>query len=102
MTVYQLIENAAGFGVEVVQIADNLPLDSFEQTELLKIRNFAEDLNVQIEVGARKMTFENLEKYIELSVFFRSPVLRFVIDSPGFEPGLNEIHSIIKNAVPAA
>ncbi len=100
MTVYQLIEKAAEFEVKVVQIADNLPLDSFEQTELLKIKNYAEDLNVQIEVGARKMTPENLEKYIELSVFFRSPVLRFVIDGPGFKPGLSEIHSIIKNAVP--
>ncbi len=100
MTVYQLIEKAAEFEVQVVQIADNLPLDAFEQTELLKIRNYAEDLKVQIEVGARKMTSENLEKYIELAMFFHSPILRFVIDGKDYEPGLNEIHSIIKNAVP--
>ena len=101
MTVYQLIRKAAELGVEVVQIADNLPLDTFDYTELLKIRNYAEDLKVQIEVGARKMTTENLEKYMELAVFFRSPILRFVIDGKRFEPNLNEIHSIIKNAIPA-
>ena len=100
MTVYQLIEKASEFGMEVVQIADNLPLDSFDDIELLKIRNYAEDLKVQIEVGARKMTPENLEKYLELAVFFRSPILRFVIDGKGFEPNLKEIHSILKNAVP--
>lgn len=100
MTVYQLIEKAAESGIGVVQIADNLPLDNFSESELLKIRNFAEILNVQIEVGARKMTSENLKKYIQLAGFFKSPVLRFVIDGKGFEPQINEIHPIIKNAVP--
>jgi len=100
MTVYQLISKAAEFGVDVVQIADNLPLDSFEQKELLKIKDFADDLKVQIEVGTRKMTPENLKKHIELAVFFHSPTLRFVIDGKGFEPELSEIHSIVKKAIP--
>jgi len=100
MTVFQLIEKASELKVPLVQIADNLPLDQFSMPELLKIRNFAENLNVQIEVGARKMTPENLENYIELATFFYSPILRFVIDGIGFEPGLDEIHSIIKNIVP--
>lgn len=100
MSVYQLIEKAFEFEVPVVQVADNLPLHNFSDTELLKIRNFAEDLNIQIEVGARGMTAENLEEYIDLAVFYKSPILRFVIDGPGFEPTLEEIHSIIKNALP--
>ena len=54
MTVFQLIEKAAEFGIHVVQIADNLPLDTFSDTELMKIKSFASDLNVKIEVGAKK------------------------------------------------
>ncbi len=100
MTIYQLIEKAAEFEVPVVQVADNLPLHQFSNQELLKIRNFADDLGIQIEVGARGMTTDNLERYIELAVFFNSPILRFVIDEPGFEPGLDGIHSIIENALP--
>ena len=100
MSIFQLLEKAVELGVSVVQVADNLPLDRFSETELLKIRNYAEDLNIQIEVGARGMTTENLEKYIQIASFFRSPILRFVIDSPGFEPSLNEIHRIITGAVP--
>lgn len=99
MTIFQLIEKAAEFGLHVVQIADNLPLDKFSETELLKIRNFADDLEVQIEVGAKKMTLENLERYIEIAAFFESPIVRFVIDGEGFQPQLSEIHGIIKNAV---
>jgi 3-oxoisoapionate decarboxylase len=100
MTIFQLIEKADELGVTVLQVADNLPLDRFSEIELLKIRNYAEDLNIQIEVGARGMTAENLEKHIELAVFFQSPIVRFVVDGPGFEPCLEEIHQIIKNAVP--
>lgn len=100
MTVFQLIEKAAEFGISVVQVADNLPLDKFSETELLKIRNFAGDLKIQIEVGSRMMTPENLERYIEIAAFFESPIVRFVIDGPGFEPDLDEVHSIIRNAIP--
>ena len=100
MTIFQLIEKAAELGVNVVQVADNLPLDKFSETELLKIKNFADNLEVHIEVGSKKMTSENLAKYIEIAAFFKSPIVRFVIDGEGFQPGLKEIHSIIKNAVP--
>jgi len=100
MTIYQLIEKAAGLNVPVLQVADNLPLDQFRETELLKIRNFADDLNIQIEVGSRGMTTENVFRYLELARFFRSTILRFVIDGPGFEPSLDEIHSIVQQVVP--
>jgi sugar phosphate isomerase/epimerase len=84
----------------VVQVADNLPLDQFSKTELQKIRSFAIDRNIQIEVGSKKMTSENLAKYIEIASFFKSSIVRFVIDGPDFEPGLHEIHQIIRNAIP--
>jgi sugar phosphate isomerase/epimerase len=100
MTIFQLIEKAAEFGVQVVQVADNLPLDRFLEIELLKIRNFADDLKIQIEVGSKKMTFGNLERYIEIAAFFESPIVRFVIDGPDFVPELTEIHRIIRKIIP--
>jgi len=100
MTIFQLMDKAAGLGVPVVQVADNLPLDQFTETELAGIKEYAGTLNISIEVGARGMTPGNLEKYLDLAVFFGSPVLRFVIDAPGFEPDLPEIHRIIQKAVP--
>lgn len=100
MTIYQLIEKAAELDVPVLQVADNLPLNQFSEAELLKIRNFADGLNIQIEVGSRGMTSENLLRYLELARFFRSTILRFVIDGPGLEPSLEEIHSIVQQVVP--
>lgn len=100
MTIFQLLEKAVELGVGVVQIADNLPLDKFSKRELLEIRSVAEDLNVNIEVGARGMTLKNLQKYIELAGFFNSPILRFVIDGKDFHPDVKHVISLLKQIVP--
>jgi len=100
MTVFELIERASVLGVQVVQIADNLPLEKFSIPELEQIKQFAENLGIRIEVGARWMTFDRLKMYLNIARMMDSPILRFVIDGPGFEPSLEEIHSIIRHIVP--
>jgi sugar phosphate isomerase/epimerase len=100
MTVFQLIDKAVELGVQIVQVADNLPLDKFSKPDLLKIKNYAAGSGIQIEVGSKKMTPENLEKYIEIAAFFESPIVRFVIDGDGFQPELGEVRQMVRNAVP--
>jgi sugar phosphate isomerase/epimerase len=100
MTVFELIEKAAEFQVPVVQLADNLPLHQLSFEQLTEIKMFANEREVQIEPGARKMTDELLEKYIGIAKLFDSPVLRFVIDGQDFEPSLEDVHQIIRNALP--
>ena len=100
MTIFKLIDKAVDLGVQIVQVADNLPLDRFSKTELLKIKDYAGSLGINIEAGSKKMTVENLAKYIEIAAFFKSPILRFVIDGDGFQPNLKEIQQIIENTIP--
>ncbi len=100
MSVFELIETASALGVQVVQIADNLPLEKFSIPELEQIKQFADHRGIQIEVGARWMSFDRLKMYLNIAMIMRSPILRFVIDGPGFEPKLEEIHLIIRHIVP--
>lgn len=100
MSVFELIETAEKLDVKVVQIVDNLPLDQFSIQELQEIKQFADQFGIQIEVGSRWMTTDRLRKYLEIARIMESPILRFVIDGPGFEPGLDEIHAIILEIVP--
>ncbi len=100
MTVFDLIETAEKLDVKVVQIADNLPLEKFSVQELLEIKQFADQLGIQIEVGSRWMTTERLRKYLEIARLMDSPILRFVIDGPDFAPSLDEIHVLIQEIVP--
>jgi sugar phosphate isomerase/epimerase len=100
MTVFDLIERTNSLGVKVLQIADNLPLEKFSIPELEQIKQFADHRGIRIEVGARWMTFDRLKMYLNIARMMDSPILRFVIDGSGFEPNLEEIHSIIGHIVP--
>jgi len=101
MSVFDLIQKAAGFHVPVVQIADNLPLDALPDEQIREIGRYATERNIRIEPGARKMTDEILHRYIEIAILLGSPFVRFVIDGPGFQPSLNDVHQIIRTALPA-
>jgi len=101
MSIFDLIEMAVELDVKVVQVADNLPLEKFSIQELKEIRKFADQRGIRIEVGARGMTAERLKQYIDIAGLMESSIVRFVIDQAGFIPAMHEIHSIIKDAMPA-
>lgn len=100
MDCFQLLEKAADFQVSCIQIADNLPLHLLEQQPRYQLLKRAKDAQIGIEVGMRGLTPENFERYVDLAEYFRSPILRTVIDGGEFRPGLNEIVSIIKDFLP--
>ena len=101
MTIYQLIDLATELKVKVVQIADNLPLEKFSEEELMAFRQYADRAGIKIEVGARGMTRERLAQYIDITCLMGSSILRFVIDQKGFVPSMEEIHTIIRDTLPA-
>ena len=100
MTIFQFVDKAVDLGVQIVQVADNLPLDRFSEIELMEIRKYAANLGIQIEVGSKKMTAENLQRYIEIAAFFESPIVRFVIDGEDFQPKMDKIQQILESAIP--
>ncbi len=55
---------------------------------------------VGIEVGARGLTPDRLGLYLDLAVFFHSPILRFVIDAPGHEPAVDDVVGVIVGVLP--
>ncbi|TVQ06867.1 MAG: hypothetical protein EA359_00645 [Balneolaceae bacterium] len=96
MTAFDLVKRAEDMEVSLVQIADNLPLHNFDLDTLKKLGDMAVESGVEIETGARGLTAENLSNYIRIAELLRSPVLRFVIDSPGYEPDISTVLSVIK------
>jgi sugar phosphate isomerase/epimerase len=100
MDCFQLLEKAIGFQVSCIQLADNLPLDLLEHQSRHRLVNRAQKAQIGIEVGMRGLTQDNLEKYLDLAEYFRSPILRAVIDKGEFRPGLREIIGIIRDFLP--
>jgi len=99
LTAADLVRKAVSAGVACVQIADNLPLDRLSRTEGQDLLALAQSSGIGLEVGSRGLTAENLDRHIDLAVSFKSPILRFVVDGPGFEPSLDEVVSVVRGAL---
>ena len=56
-------------------------------------------INIVLEIGARRLIENNLRRYIHLCKRFNTKLLRFVTNNIGREPSIKEIISIIQNNV---
>ncbi|MHA4806867.1 sugar phosphate isomerase/epimerase family protein [Flavitalea flava] len=95
-----LIRLAVSHGISVLQVGDNLPLHDFSDDRLIAFKERLNEHKIRLEIGARKMTPELLERYIGICGRMNARVLRFVIDEQGFRPGLHEIIRSIRLQLP--
>ena len=97
MDAFMFIKSASNLGLNVVQIADNLPLHSLTIKERRHLLEYANKLGIAVEIGTRGLIPENLEEYIEIAKHFNSPILRIVIDTKEYKPDYQEIIYTIRN-----
>jgi len=100
LSAFDLIDKAANSHLRLVQIADNLPLENLEENDLRKITEYAGVKGIIIEMGGRGLNPEHTYKCLETATSLKSPILRMVIDNPGFAPDLNSVISIIRELLP--
>lgn len=94
---FGLLDKASELGVDCVQIADNLPLHALAESQMAELIARAGELAIEIEVGTRGLTLENLDRYLRIAQRCRSPILRMVIDQRDYRPDERQIVSIIKD-----
>jgi len=79
LTASNLVEKAAKLGVDVVQIADNIPLSRLSENDLKSLRALSDEKNVGLEVGTRGTMPEHLIQQINIAEFLGSSILRTLI-----------------------
>jgi 3-oxoisoapionate decarboxylase len=92
-----LIDKASSSRVNLVQIADNLPLEYLSLSELQNLLSYSRDKNISIEMGGRGLTPEHTFSCLKAAETVNSPLLRMVIDGPGFKPDIQLVIGIIKD-----
>lgn len=95
-----LVTNAIAFGLACLQIGDNLPLHTFDQERLKRLSHAVKKHSLRLEVGARGLTPKNLETYLVLAQTLNAPLLRFVVDGPGYEPSASEVIRLLQDFLP--
>jgi 3-oxoisoapionate decarboxylase len=101
MTAEGLLERAEALGVRVVQIADNLPLDRLAGAELAALRQSAERRHIDVEVGTCGIDPANLASHLRLAQFFKSPIVRVVVDTADRRPTPDEVVATLRGVLPA-
>lgn len=96
MSAFDLMEKAVILKAQVVQFADNMPLHTYSRESLNNILSFAQERNLQIEVGTKGLFPENLETYIDIAKMLSSKILRIVTDEKDYTPSPEQIVEIIR------
>jgi len=100
LTIFGLIDKAVKYKVDCVQIADNIPMHEFNDDYLLDLKRYADEKNIEIEVGTRGFTIENTLNYLRIAKIMGSPFLRMVIDAKDYHPDLEMVKSLTKDLIP--
>src|SRR5262245_53934727 len=100
LTATQLLGRADELGVRVVQIADNLPLDTLGEPELDSLARDASRRGIALEVATRGTYTDHLRRYIAIAVQLKSPILRIVIDTADHEPSPDEVVILLRSVLP--
>jgi len=100
LTAFDLIHKTIALNLKCVQIGDNLPLHKLDRHQRDDLKSIIFKNDLRLEVGARKLTTENLDRYISIAANFGSPLLRFVVDGVKYKPEANDIVTVIRNAMP--
>jgi sugar phosphate isomerase/epimerase len=100
LSAFDLVDKAFLSGLNLVQIADNLPLEIWSAEHLFDLYSYAEKKKISIEMGGRGLTPEHTIQSLKTAIALHSPILRMVIDGASFEPDLKSVISIIKELQP--
>jgi sugar phosphate isomerase/epimerase len=91
-----LVAIAAHLNVRVLQLADNLPLDTWNDIQLGELRAFSQQQQVQLEVGTRGIGRGHLLRYLQIAQLLDSALLRVVIDTPETRPTPDEVLATLR------
>jgi 3-oxoisoapionate decarboxylase len=101
LSILSLLHIAEEQNIRRVQLCDNLPkpLHALSDAELAGVKLTAEAFNIQIETGTRRLTADNLQCYLEIAQFFKSPFLRIVIDDADYHPSVSDVIAVINSVI---
>jgi sugar phosphate isomerase/epimerase len=101
LTHAELLQKAIDLGIQVVQIADNMPLDRLSVKEIDRLLGQARDHNLSLEAGTCGFDPQHLFRYLDLAIQLRSPFLRVVMDAAGVHVTADQAVAVLREILPA-
>lgn len=93
-----LLVKAREAGVRILQIGDNLPLHTFTKERLDELARRAQRESIEIQIGARRLTVDQLEAYAEIAHRLGVKLVRFVIDDADYHPAPADVIQVLRKS----
>lgn len=100
MDAHALVDRAAALGVDVVQVADNLPFSDWRTAQLDELASRAADRGIVLEVGTIGIEPTHLLAHLEIARVLASRLVRVVIDTAAHAPGDDEVVASLGAVLP--
>ncbi len=97
---HDLFDLCQKHGVRLLQMGDNLPLHTFDESRLMRLAGRAVSAGVQLEVGARRLTVERVDQYVSLARRLGAKLIRFVIDDTDYYPTPEAVSIVLRRCLP--
>lgn len=81
MTAMQVLEAAHGYGLDVVQYADNMPLDRLDEADHHRLSDAAQDWGIALELGTQSFDAEEVARYLTIGQRLNARILRVALDA---------------------
>lgn len=100
MSAMEVLEAAHAHGLELVQYADNLPLDRLTAQEHLALKARADDYGMALELGTQSFDADELARYIPIGERIGSKILRVALDAEDAAIPVADLAAQIRELLP--
>lgn len=97
---FELIRRAREQGFDLLQLGDNIPLDTWSVRELDHLVQIAAAERLELEVGMREMTLPHVLQYVQIARRLQATLLRVVVDGPAYKPDLEQMRDVLRQCRP--
>jgi 3-oxoisoapionate decarboxylase len=101
LTALDLLSRAHDFGIGLVQIADNLPLDLLTESQLAELKQRAAEWHIDLEIGTTGVRPEHLLRFLELAQYLEARLVRSLLSDIHSRPDLSQAAAWLREALPA-
>lgn len=99
-SIEELLDLTKEYGGEVFQICDYPSIETMEKDALLKIKDKADQLGIELEVGTRGVRPNHLNKYIDIAETLGATFLRTMFNRPDDQPTSEEAYESLMEVLP--
>lgn len=81
MTAFEVLDAAHGYGLAVVQYADNMPLDRLSEADHHRLAEAAAAKGIALELGTQSFDADEVSRYVEIGRRLDARILRVALDA---------------------